>query len=237
MKRPPWGKLGVAVAGAVGVVLGPSLWALRNNGSDNRMYAIAKHEDKTSFYRDYLAHGSKYEAEVSNVDLPRAELHEAIAQGTAEALLAFKKKHPTPDPQIAKEMNLAIRSSMLSELEKAKAVGSLAALNDFAKKYPEHGVEPELRAAIHAVYARELEAYKKRAPQKDKAAIAFVERLFAWAEKKGPKIEVRFKRKPQTTLERADQFVLKHPNFMGVVTYPSRFFDEKHAVPREQALG
>lgn len=237
MKRPPWGKLGIAVAAAFGVVLGPSLWALRNNGSDNRMYAIAKHEDKTSFYRDYLAHGSKYEGEVSNVDLPRAELHEAIAQGTAEALLDFKKKHPTPDPQIAKEMNLAIRSSMLSELEKAKAVGTLAALNDFAKKYPEHGVEPELRAAIHAVYARELEAYKKRAPQKDKAAIAFVERLFAWAEKKGPKIEVRFKRKPQTTLERADQFVLKHPNFMGVVTYPSRFFDEKHAVPREQALG
>src|SRR5690606_3009503 len=125
-----------------------------NNGSDNRMYAIAKHEDKTSEYRDYLAHGSKYEAEVSKIDLPRAELHEAIAAGTVEALLAFKQSHPSPDPQIAKEMNVAVRAAMLAELEKAKAVGTLAALDQFAKSYPEHGVEPELRAAIHAVYAR-----------------------------------------------------------------------------------
>jgi hypothetical protein len=51
----------------------------------------------------------------------------------------------------------------------------------FPKKYPEHGIEPELRAAMHAVYMRELEAYKKRAPQKDKSALALVERLFAWA--------------------------------------------------------
>lgn len=237
MKLPPWGKLGIAVAGGLGVLLGVGLWALRNNGSDNRMYAIAKSEDKVSFYREYLEHGSKYKDEVANVDLPRAELHEAIAKKTVEPLLEFKKKHPSPNPAVAKEMNLAIRAAMLAELEKAKGAGTLAAVVDFSKKYPEHGIEPELRAATHAIYARELEAYKKRAPQKDKAAIALVERLFAWAEKKGPKVEVRFKRKPASTLERADQFVLKHPSFMGVATYPSRFFDEKHAVPREQALG
>jgi hypothetical protein len=237
MKTPPWGKLGIAVAGGLGVLLGIGLWALRNNGSDNRMYAIAKSEDKVSFYREYLEHGSKYKDDVSNVDLPRAELHEAIGKKTAEALIAFKAKHPNPNPAVAKEMQQAIRAAMLLELEKAKGAGTLAALMDFPKKYPEHGVEPELRAAMHAVYTRELEAYKKRAPQKDKAALALVERLFAWAEKKGPKVEVRFKRKPPSTLERADQFVLKHPSFMGVITYPSRFFDEKHAIPRETALG
>lgn len=237
MKTPPWGKLGIAVAGGLGVLLGVGLWALRNNGSDNRMYAIAKSEDKVAMYREYLEHGSKYKDDVANVDLPKAELHDAVAKKTAEALIDFKAKHPNPNPAVAKEMNQAIRAAMLVELEKAKTAGTLAALVDFPKKYPEHGIEPELRAAMHAVYTRELEAYKKRAPQKDKTAIALVERLFAWAEKKGPKIEVRFKRKPASTLERADQFVLKHPSFMGVVTYPSRFFDDKHAIPRETALG
>ena len=237
MKRPPWGKLGVAVAAGLAVVLGPSLWALRNHGSDKRMYAIAKHEDNTASYRDYLEHGAKFQDQVANVDLPRSELHDAIATGDVEALRAFKKRHPTPNPQIAKELGVAFRTAMLAELDKAKTVGTLAALESFAKAYPEHGVEPELRAAIHAVYARELDAYKKRAPAKDKNAVAFVERLFAHAEKKGPKVEIRFKRKTGASLERADQFVLKHPNFSGVVTYPSRFFDDKHAAPREQALG
>src|SRR5262245_54409397 len=64
-----------------------------------------------------------------------------------------------------------------------------------------------------------------------------MERLFVWAEKHGPRVEIRFKRKPSSTMERADAFILKTPNFMGVITYPSRFFDDKHAAPRETALG
>jgi len=237
IKQAPWGRLGVAVAAGLGVVLGPSLWALRNSGSDKRMYAIAKHEDKTSLYRDYLAHGAKFQDQVAGIDLPRAELKEAIGRQEVQALLDFKRMHPSLQPPIAKEMNLAIRTAMLGELEKAKAARSLAALTGFAKAYPEHGIEPELRGAMHAVYVRELDAYKKRAPTKDKGAVPFIEKLFAYTEKRGPKVEVRFRRKPNPSLERADQFVLKHPSFAGVITYPSRFFDEKHATPREQTLG
>lgn len=235
LRRAPWGKLGPAVAGAVAIVIGPSLWSLRNSGSDNKMFAIATKANDSVSYRSYLAHGERHSEEVKDLRLPTSELHDAEQIGTVDALLSYKEAHP--NSKIAKEVAASIRSAMLAELEKAKQPGSLAAIQDFAKRYPEHGIEPEFRAAVHAVYARELEAYRKKAPTKDKAAGAFIEKLFSWAEKHGPKVEVRFRRKPSTSLDRADQFILKTPQFMGVVTYPSRFFDDKHHVTRETSLG
>lgn len=235
IEHPPWGKLGPVVAGGVALVLGPSLWALRNSGSEKKMYALATQANDAESYRQYMAHGEQFAEEIGQIRLPRAELKDAERQGTVEALLAYKKSHP--DSKIAPEVAASIRRAMLGELEKAKAQGTLAALHAFAARYPEHGIQPELNAAIHAVYARELDAYKKKAPAKDKAATSFIERLFAWAEKKGPKVDVRFRRKAPTTMERADQFILKTPTFMGVVTYPSHFFDDKHAGPREAGLG
>ncbi|MBX3213156.1 MAG: hypothetical protein KF850_14065 [Labilithrix sp.] len=230
LRRPPWKKHGWAVALGLAAIFAPTLWALRNNGSDKTMYAHATKANDSKSYRDYLQRVAKL-----GVLLPRAELRDAEAAGTVDALLAYKNAHPAS--KIANEVAVSIRTAMLAELEKAKAAGTLAALDDFAKRYPEHGVEPELREAIHAVYTRELDAYKKHAPNKDKAVVPFVERLFAWAEKRGPTIEVRFRRKKSESLGRADQFVAKTPTFMGEVSYPSRYFDEKHSTRREQALG
>lgn len=235
IEHAPWGKLGPAIAGGLALVLGVGLWSLRNSGSDKKMYARATQANDSASYRLYLAHGVAFKEEVEGTLLPRAELRDAEKAGTVEALLAYKQSHPAS--KIPGEVAVSIRRAMLVELEKAKAPGTLAALHDFARRYPEHGVQPELAVAIHAVYSRELATYEKKAPTKDKAATAFIARLFAWAEKNGPKVEVRFRRKAPTTFERADQFILKTPSFMGVATYPSRFFDDKHAGPREAALG
>jgi len=235
MRLPPWKKLGWVAAAAVAVVIAPTLWALRNNGSDKTMYARATKANDTAGYRAYLARGSRYQADVANILLPRAELRDAERAGTVDALLKYKADHPSS--KIGDEVALSIRTAMLSELEKAKAAGSLAALEEFAKRYPEHGVDAELKEATHAVYARELAAYKQHAPNKDKSIVPFVERLFAWAEKHGPRVEVRFRRKKSESLGRADQYVGKTPSFMGEVSYPSRYFDEKHDAKREAALG
>src|SRR6185437_11944379 len=134
----------------------------------------------------------------------------------------YKADHPAS--KIAPEVAISIRAAMLVELEKAKQASTLAALDEFAKHFPDHGVEPELRDAIHAVYARELDTYKKRSPTppKDKGVLPFVERLFAYAEKHGPKVEIRFRRKKSESIGRADQYVAKTPSFMGEVSYPSR---------------
>ena len=235
MRRPPWKKLGPVVAVAVAAIVAPTLWALRNNGSDKTLYARATRANDTESYRAYLERGAKFKDEVSGTLLPRAELHDAERSGSVAALLKFKADHS--GSKITTEVALSIRAAMLAELEKAKAKGTLAALDEFAKHYPEHGVDPELREAIHAVYLRELDAYKKRAPGKDKNVVPFVERLFAWSEKHGPKVEVRFKRKKSESLGRADQYVAKTPSFMGEVSYPSLKFDEKRSTKREIVLG
>lgn len=235
LRRPPWGKLGAAVAAGVAVLLGPALWAARNARSDKQMYAVATKANDSASYRLYLAHGSGFKTTVADELLPRSELRDAEKVGTVDALLAYKEKHL--GSKIAGEVAASLRRAMLAELEAAKAPGTLAALHAFGAKYPEHGVGPELAAAIHAVYARELDAYKKRAKAKDKAAASFVERLFAWGERHGTKVEIRFRRKAATTLERADKAVLKTPAFMGVATYPSRFLDDAHAASRELLLG
>ena len=235
MRMPPWKKLGPVVALAVAAILAPTLWALRNNGSDKTLYARATMANDTESYRAYLERGQKFKDEVGGTLLPRAELRDAERAGTVDALLKFKTEHP--GTKIGPEVNVSIRTAMLAELEKAKAVGTLAALDEFAKHYPEHGVEPELREAIHAVYMRELDNYKKHASTKDKNVVPFVERLFAWAEKHGPAVEVRFRRKKSESIGRADQYVAKTPSFMGEVSYPSRQFDEKHSTKRENVLG
>lgn len=235
LRRPPWGRLAPVIAAGIAVVFGLGIWALRNRGSDNKMYARATQVNDTATYRLYMLHGSSHKEEVGDILLPRAELVDAKVSGNVDPLLKYKSEHP--NSKIAPEMNAAIRAAMLAALEKAKEPGTLAALEEFNKRYPEHGIEPEYRAAVHAVYTRELETYKKKAPTKDKNAVAFIERMFAWAEKNGSKVEVRFKRKPSPTLERADQFILKTPTFMGVITYPSRFFDDKHNTTREATLG
>lgn len=235
LKRAPWGKLGPVIAAGVAIVFGPSVWALRNRGSDNKMYARATQVNDTPTYRLYMLHGSSHKDEVGDILLPRSELRDAVKANTVDALLKYKTDHPSS--KIPLEVQAAIRAAMLAALEQAKQPGTLAALTDFDKRYPDNGVGPEYTAAVHAVYTRNLNDYKTKAPTKDKAATAVIERLFAFAEKSGPKVEVRFKRKANPTLERADQFILKTPTFMGVITYPSRFFDDKHDTTREATLG
>jgi len=237
MRLPPWKKLGWVAAIAVAGIIAPTLWASRNSGSDKTMYARATQVNDTESYRAYLVYGQKFKDEVSNTLLPRAELRDAERASTVEALLKYKADHPAS--KIGAEVGVSIRAAMLSELEKAKAASTLAGLDEFSKKYPEHGVDPELKEAIHAVYVRELEAYKKHTPTpaKDKNVVPFVERLFAYAEKHGPKVEIRFRRKKSESISRADAFVAKTPSFMGEVSYPSRQFDEKRSTRREGVLG
>ena len=63
-----------------------------------------------------------------------------------------------------------------------------------------------------------------------------MQRLVAWAETKGPPVEVRFHRLDSKTMDRADGAVQKHRMFKGVVSLPSRYFDAAHEKPNEDAL-
>lgn len=233
--RPVWNTFGWLLALGAAVLVAPLLWKLRNDGSDKTMYARATKANETQAYRAYLARGVAYTDQVEHFDLPRAELRDAVKAGTVEALLAYKTAHP--QSRISGELGGEIRAAMLGELEKAKAKNTLLALGAFAAQYPEHGLAPELNDAVHAVYTRALEGYRQHAPTKDKAALPFVEKLFAWAEKKGPKVEVRFRRKKSESLGRADAHVAHTPSFAGEVSYPTHYFDDKHDQKRQEILG
>lgn len=231
---PPWAKLFWAVGLGAGALVGSLLFYIHNTTSDTKMYEAANATHDAASYRAYLVRGSKHREVVSTILLPRAELREAEKAGTVEAIEAYILAHP--GSKIAGEAQVSLRAALLAELEKAKAKGTLSALQEFARKYPDHKLGPELKAATHAVYVRGLDAYKAKAKDRDKAIVAFVERLFAAAEKLGPKVEIRFRRR-QSGLHKADTQIGKSTYFMGEISYPSKYFDDAHWKPREAALG
>jgi hypothetical protein len=222
-----------AIAAVVGGVVGLALATTRNAMSDDAMYRSILASASAPAYRAYLAQGGKRSDEVRDVLLPRAELADAVEEGTAEALQAFALAHPSS--KIGSELDVAIHRAMLVELDKAKKVGTVAALDAFAHKFPEHHVDAQLKAARHAIYAQSLAAWKKKS-QEDAPTVAFVERLLAWAEKNSPACEVRFRMRPSKTLEDADKAVMKSDHYPGPDALPSKYVSAEAISPREQRV-
>jgi hypothetical protein len=236
MSLPPWVRARYAVAILIGAVIGGGAWFVRNTKSDDKMYDVAKKKDDVASYKAYLSHGKRHKNEVANELLPRAELRVAIASGSVDAIEAYIAEHPSS--KIGDEVATALRAAMLAELDEAKQAGTLAALDAFAKAHPDHHLEPELAAASHAVYVAALDKYKTMVPQKGSAdEIAFMTKLLAWSEKKGPSVDVRFRYAPSKNLKTVDKMVGKNSAFNGEQSYPSKYFGADDLRPRENDAG
>ena len=231
---PIWAKQGIVIGVVVGAALSPGVWWLRNRTSDEGMLSEANRQRSVAGYRAYLDRGGRRD-EVRDVFLPRVELRDAVKEGTVEAIEAYIAAHPNSG--IQSEITAALRQAMLVALESVKRAGTVSALVEFGKKHPNKLVDNELRQAIHAVYQVALGKYRKEAGGRDPAVIAFVERLLAVAEKSGPKVEMRFRRKVTRTMEMADNQIKRSPAYQGVVSLPSQYFDDAHARSREEAAG
>jgi hypothetical protein len=229
---PAWARHAWIMGAAVGIVLAPGIWFFRNFVSDRRMLAQANRAKDAESFKAYLVRGGS-KAEVRDVLLPRAELGEAIRDGSVEAIEKYIVAHP--NSRIQNEVSAALRQAMLTELESVKKAGTVSALNDFAKRHPNNLVDVELRQAVHAVYQSALARYKKESGARDANVIAFVERLLVFTEKNGPKVEIRFRRKNAKSMELADTQIKKSPFFMGTTSIPSQYFDDEHSRPRETA--
>ncbi len=228
---PIWSRFGVLIGVAAGLAIAPGLWWLRNRSSDEAMLSEANRLRSVEGYRAYLARGGKRD-EVRDVFLPRVELRDAVKEGTVEAIDAYIASHPKT--AIGSEVTAAHRQAMLIALEAVKKNGTVTALNEFSKKHPNKLADNEIRQAIHAVYQGALAKYKKEAANRDAAVVGLVERLLALAEKNGPKVEIRFRRKVNRTLDMADAQIKRSPFYQGVVSLPSQYFDEAHARKREE---
>jgi hypothetical protein len=231
---PPWARFGWVFALITGAVLGASIWAVHNAKSDDAMYDRAIAAKDVDSFRAYLTKGSRHKNEIGMVLLPRAELAAAVQVGNVDAIEKYIKDHPTT--AIGPEVSAALKSAMKKELDAAIAAGTLGAVDDFTRKHPQSHLDAEIAAARHGVYAAALERYLTSAPAKGAAEAAFVERLLAFAEKKGPPVEIRFHREMSKTMDKADSAVAKNRNFKGVVSLPSRYFDAAHAKPHEDDL-
>jgi hypothetical protein len=231
---PVWARYGIVIGIAAGAVLAPGVWWLRNRSSDEAMLSEANRQRSVAGYQAYMARGGRRD-EVRDVFLPRVELRDAVKEGTVEAVEKYIAAHPNSG--IQSEVTAALRQAMLIALDTVKKTGTVSALTEFSKKHPHKLIETELRQAIHAVYQSALAKYRKEASTKDAAVVAFVERLVAVAEKSGPKVEMRFRRKVTRTMEMADNQIKRSPFYQGVVSLPSQYFDEAHARSREATAG
>jgi hypothetical protein len=231
---PLWARQGILIGIAAAAALAPVVWWLRNRISDEAMLSEANRQRSVEGYQGYLARGGK-QSDVRDVFLPRVELRDAVKQGTVEAVEAYMAAHP--NSSIQSEVAAALKQAMLIELETVKKAGTVTALQEFDKKHPNKLIDAEIKHAIHAVYQAALAKYRKEAPSKDASVVPFMERLLAVAEKIGPKVEIRFRRKITRTMEMADSQIKRSPFYMGVVSLPSQYFDEAHAKSREETAG
>jgi hypothetical protein len=231
---PAWTRFDWAVAAGVGVVLGLVLAWTRNGMSDEAMFRAVAATSTVPAYQQYMAQGGSHSAEVRDTLLPRLQLRDAEAQGSPEAVQAFAKEHA--GSKIGSEIDAALRRALLVQLDKAKRVGTITALDDLGKKYPDGGLDPDLKAARHALYVQALAGWKKKATP-DAATAAFMERLLAQVEKRGdPGVDVRFRLKASKTLDDADKQVTKSNHYPGPDALPSKYVTVAAMRTREQRV-
>lgn len=235
-KRPTalWATALLAMAVVSGVALGVGVFEIRNKLSGRRLAEVARASNTTAAYRQYLANGGT-QPEIVDVMLPRAELAEARARGTVEAIEEHIRSHPSS--KIKPEEDAALREALLSALAKASAESTLAALDAFAAQHQNHApVAAELAAARHDVYRAATARVAALAVSNDTRKsdpAAFFQRLVAYAEKHGPKVEIRFRSRLGKSHATADTHVRLSAYFTGNASLPSRHFGPEQMRQRE----
>jgi hypothetical protein len=203
--------------------------------SDDSMFTQATTAGGADDLRAYLAKGKRHEPEVTNVLLPRVLLKDAVSAGTVPAIEQYIATE-NPKGAILVEAKTALRTALLAELAIAAKAGTLDALDEFAKKYPDAGLAAEVAVARHAVYQAAIARYVARAPEKAPVATAFIQRLVDLSEKNGPRVEIRFHTQRSKSMEKADRAAGQSRQFRGVVSLPSHYFDDASEKADRDAL-
>ena len=228
-----WNKHWFLLAVVIGAAAGFGLWKLRNLRSADYLYIHARVIDTPSAYRAYLARGG-VKSDVRELLLPKAELREAQAAGTVEAVEQYLDSHP--HSKITSDIEAALRVSLLRELDQACKAGTLSALRGFRKDDRHLSlVKPELDAAQKELYRAALTRFQslsKNSPELD----AFFEKLLGYAELHGPTVEIRFRRRIPPSLQKADAQVQKSPYCDNPSVPPAQYFDDEHVKKREATV-
>lgn len=228
-----WSKYWPAIALGLGVVAGVGLWKIRNVSSAKHLYVNARRLNTTHGYAAYLARGGSRK-DVSEILLPRAELRDAIAAGTLDAIERFMDANP--QSKIKSEATVALYAALLDELEKARATGTLAALRDF-RKGDAHAslVESERAASQKALFRAALNRFQSESLGSPELKACF-EKLLAYSQQHGPKVEIRFRRRVPESASKIEAQLQKSPYFGGSKALPIQYFDASHSEAREATV-
>jgi hypothetical protein len=227
----------VGVSLLAGATLGMAVSYWRTSLSEKALYRAAVEQNSVSSYESYLARGGDRPA-VRDLLLPRAELEAARLAGGVPAIVEFQRRRA--GSQIEGEVQAALRTALLVELESAKKQGQLAVLDALPKKYPEHAalIATELSLARRSVYLEALSSFTAEANPASKALVGLVERLLAHAEQHGPRVLVRFRHDFPQDPAMLDSIVSKSKKYyLGRKLLPTQYFVGAAARRREQALG
>jgi hypothetical protein len=228
---PPWTNKVALIALGAAVVLGPVTYGLRNLASDE----LAFNNAESSYeYQGYLYRGWRHTEEVTVEFLPRAQLKEA-AQKTdvTERIKAIREVAAGKlIPSVRAEADKALKAALHAAFEKASEAGTVSALRDFQKTYPEAEDVPAAKARIHELFEKTLADFKPRASKP--GSVPFVASLLAYMEKnESPPMEVRFRRHNGKTLDLADKVLARDG---GSFASASSHFEPKDAATREDAV-
>jgi hypothetical protein len=232
---PRWLRYGWLLALLVGAVIGPVAWRARNVLSEERLYAEARAAGTTQAYRAYLQRGGR-RADVTETLLPRAELREAVAQGTVAALESFlaRAKHAGIDA----EVQAALKKALLEELSAVTAKNSLTALDEFERTQAHASlVQKELEQKRAELYRRAVRSFSAAAQPSTPGLIGFVGRLLFYAQKHGPEVDIAFRRREAEASKEAEAQLTKSEYFLGPEALPSRHFRAEDWERREAVIG
>jgi hypothetical protein len=218
---PPAVFFGGIVVGAL--ILGVGVFSARDSMSRKALYRAATEENSVSGYLAYLERGGT-RGEVKQLLLPRAELQEAIAVGTVDAIEEFKAKDP--ELQIGGEVQNALRVALLRELDKAVKVGSLTALDEVPKRFKSHQlIAGEIAAVRQKIFQKVFADFQAQATDKLRDIVPFVQGLLAHSQEHGSTVELRFVHEFPQTPDKLDQVVAKSKKYyMGSKSLPTQYF-------------
>jgi hypothetical protein len=218
--KPPRLPLVPAAALAVAALLGFGLYATRNVLGERALYAQARLKDSAEAYRAYLARGGERE-EVKDLLLPRAELRLAVAQKTVDAIERYIASHP--GSKIQTEVDAALRTALLAELEQVKKTNTITAFRAYEERHKKNLKHvPELAHARFAYLSGVLDRFQREfKPSREMWTLA--RRLIVHADKHGPKVAIRFAQRESRSLEKNQNQLQASAYYGGEKTLPSKY--------------
>jgi hypothetical protein len=231
---PAWTKQVALIALGAAVVLGPITYGLRNLASDE----LAFNNAETSYeYQGYLYRGWRHIAEVQGEFLPRAQLKEAaLKTDVKERIKAIREVAAGKIiPSVRAEADQALKAAFHVAFEQASAAGTVSALREFQKTYPEAEDVPAAKVKIHELFEKTLADFKPRASKP--GSVPFMSALLDYMEKNdSPPVEVRFRRHNAKSLALADNVLARQAAGGASFANASSHFDPSHAASREGAV-